>query len=258
MRELSESKERKIGLALSGGSVRGIAHIGVLKALAESGIQPAIIAGTSVGSLIGAAIAAGLKWPDILQMAREVFWPSLLNGRRLERFCAAWLPQNFEDLRLPFAAIATTVPDGQTVVLNSGKLAPAISASCAIRVLRRPVSLDGNRLKDGGISCVLPSVVCRQMGADYVIGSDVWEFSAILRGLGVTPAHHSASRLYPRQFLLALSNTDTLIQTSVPLIGYLPGPRSIDRLVAAGEAAARNVDLREQYNGRDHSCTPPL
>ncbi len=71
----NEAGIRKIGLALSGGSVRGIAHIGVLKALSEAGIQPAIIAGTSVGSLVGAAIAAGLKWPDILKMAREVFWP---------------------------------------------------------------------------------------------------------------------------------------------------------------------------------------
>jgi len=124
----NEGEVRKIGLALSGGSVRGIAHIGVLKALSEAGIQPAIIAGTSVGSLVGAAIAAGLKWPDILKMAREVFWPGLLNGRRLERFCATWLPQQFEDLELPFAAIATIVSNRQTIILKSGNLAAAISA----------------------------------------------------------------------------------------------------------------------------------
>src|SRR6266852_4659565 len=159
----NEVGARKIGLALSGGSVRGIAHIGVLKALSEAGIQPAVLAGTSVGSLIGAAIAAGLKWPDILKMAREVFWPGLLNGKRLEQFCAKWLPENFADLQVPFAAIATRVPGGQTVILRAGNLAAAISASCAIRVIRRPVSLNGDRLKDGGMSCVLPSIVCRQM-----------------------------------------------------------------------------------------------
>jgi len=76
MLERSEASHRKIGLALSGGSVRGIAHIGVIKVLAEAGIQPTIIAGTSVGSLVGAAIAAGLKWPDILKMAREVSGPA--------------------------------------------------------------------------------------------------------------------------------------------------------------------------------------
>ncbi len=156
----NEVGARKIGLALSGGSVRGIAHIGVLKALSEAGIQPAVLAGTSVGSLIGAAIAAGLKWPDILKMAREVFWPGLLNGKR-----------------------------------------------------------------------------------HFVIGSDVWELSALLRGMGVSPTHHHASRFYPRQYMLAVRDTDALIQTSVPLVGYLPGPGSIHRLVAAGEAATHAVNL---------------
>ncbi len=94
------------------------------------------------------------------------------------------------------------------------------------------------------MSCVLPSIVCRQMGADFVIGSDVWELSALLRGVGVSPTHSHASRFYPRQYMTALRDTDALIQTSVPLIGYLPGPGSIDRLVAAGEAAAHDVDLR--------------
>jgi len=245
---------RTIGLALSGGSVRGIAHIGVIKVLAEADIRPTIIAGTSVGSLVGAAIAAGLKWPDILKMAREVFWPGLLNAKRLERFCAQWLPETFADLQLPFAAIATTVPGKQTVILRSGNLAAAISASCAIRVIRRPVSLNGDRLKDGGMSCVLPSVVCRQMGADFVIGSDVWELSALLRGVGVSLAHRQASRFYPRQYMTAVRDTDALIQTSVPLIGYLPGPGSINRLVAAGEAAARDVDLGTLSRQRGPHC----
>jgi NTE family protein len=250
----NEGEVRKIGLALSGGSVRGIAHIGVLKALSEAGIQPAIIAGTSVGSLIGAAIAAGLKWPDLLKMARDVFWPELLNGKRLERFCARWLPATFADLQFPFAAIATTVPERQTVVLRSGNLAAAISASCAIRGIRRPVSLNGDRLKDGGMSCVLPSVVCRQMGAEFVIGSDVWELSALLRGVGVAPTHSHASRFYPRQYMIALRDTDVLVQTSVPLIGYLPGPGSIDRLVSAGEAAVHNVDLGMLYHSGNSVC----
>jgi predicted acylesterase/phospholipase RssA len=243
MLTLNEIGDRKIGLALSGGSVRGIAHIGVIKALAEAGIQPSIITGTSVGSLVGAALAAMMKWPEILKMAREVFWPSLLNAKRLEQFCARWLPENFEDLQLPFAAIASTVPGRRTVILKSGNLAAAISASCAIRVLRRPVSLNGDRLEDGGSSCVLPSVVCRQMGADFVIASDVWEWSALLRGAGVTPAHHQASRLYPRQYLRAVSNTNALIHTPIPLTAYLPG--SVNRLVAAGEASARGVDFEQ-------------
>jgi len=101
--------------------VRGIAHIGVIKVLAEAGIQPTIIAGTSVGSLVGAAIAAGLKWPDILKMAREVFWPGLLIGKRLERFCAKWLPETFCRPATPLRAIATTVPGKQTVITQVRK-----------------------------------------------------------------------------------------------------------------------------------------
>lgn len=69
---------RKIGLALSGGGVRGSAHIGVLKALSEMGIQPVIIAGVSVGSIVGAGLATGLHWPELMAMARSVLWPRLL------------------------------------------------------------------------------------------------------------------------------------------------------------------------------------
>src|SRR6185295_9491896 len=98
---------RRIGLALSGGSVRGLAHIGVIKGLAKAGIRPIAIAGTSVGSLVGAAVAAGMGWLEVAEMARSVFWPSLLNGERLESFCGTHLPESFEHLHFPFAALAT-------------------------------------------------------------------------------------------------------------------------------------------------------
>ena len=73
-----------MGLALSGGAVRGLAHIGVIKALDEIGIKPRVVAGTSVGSIIGAALAAGKDWREIADMARTIFWPSLLRGQTLE------------------------------------------------------------------------------------------------------------------------------------------------------------------------------
>lgn len=229
---------RPIGLALSGGSVRGIAHIGVLKALTERGIGPAFVVGTSVGSLIGAAIASGMDWQEIKRMAEAVFWPSLLNGGKLERFCCNYLPSSFADLKLPFAAVATTIPGKRTVVIKAGKLATAISASCAVRVVRRPVPLHGAQLKDGGISCVLPSLECRGLGAQFIIGSDVWEFSALLRGFGLAPNHPRAHRVYPRHFLHAVQGSDILIQPDIPISVYLPGYTPIDALIAAGEKAA--------------------
>jgi NTE family protein len=222
-------------LALSGGSVRGIAHIGVIKALDEAGIRPQVIAGTSVGSLIGAGLASGMSWRDLARMAQEVFWPSLLHGRTLERFCSRRFPPHFEDLALPFAAVATIMPARRPITLISGRLASAISASCAVRSRRR-VARDGYMLKDGGHTCVLPSAACRELGADFIIASDVWARSAFLRGVGLTPAPSHTQRAWPKQYLQALSNTDLLVQPQIPLGVYLPG-LSIDRLIAAGEAA---------------------
>ena len=229
----------RVGLALSGGSVRGLAHIGVLKVLTEAGIRPAIIAGTSAGSVIGAGIAAGMNWQDLIELARGVFWPELLHGPALERFCERHLPRRFSDLRLPFAAVATRLPDRRAVALNTGKLASAISASCAMRVIRRRVHLDGHAFKDGGIACVLPSDVCRRMGADFVIGSDVWEISSILRSIGIHPAHEKAHRVYPLHYRHSLRQTDLLFHPTVPVAGYWPGETGIQRMVAAGEASAR-------------------
>lgn len=229
----------QVGLALSGGGVRGLAHIGVIKALDEIGIKPKVIAGTSVGSIIGAALAAGKNWRDIADMARAIFWPSLLRAQTLERFCADYLPETFEDLKLRYAAVSTVVPSRRAHVITTGPLASAISASCAVRFLRRPVTREGLRLKDGGFSCVLPTHVCRQLGADLVIASDVWEWSSLMRSLGYPPTDQRwTSRAYPLQYRQALSHANVLIHPEIPVAGYVPGSRSVERMIAAGERAA--------------------
>ncbi|HYL38722.1 MAG TPA: patatin-like phospholipase family protein [Bryobacteraceae bacterium] len=231
----------RIGLALSGGSARGLAHIGVLKVLTEVGIRPAFIAGTSAGSVIGAGIAAGMTWRDLIELARGVFWPKLLVGAALERFCERHLPRRFSDLRLPFAAIATAMPSRRAVALTAGHLASAISASCAMRVIRGRVHRDGHAFKDGGIACVLPSDVCRRMGAEFVIGSDVWEVSSLLRAAGLHPRNAKHHRFYPKQYHTSLRHTDVHIHPRIPVAGYWPGEAGIARMVEAGEAAARCV-----------------
>jgi len=219
--------------------VRGLAHIGVVKALAEAGIKPTVITGTSAGSLIGAMLAAGMDWREIASLARKTFWPKLLHGEMLERFCAEHLPTTFADLKLPFAATTTEMPGKRTVMITKGDLTSAISASCALRGIRRPVRREGKRLKDGGIACVLPSEACRSMGADFVIGSDVWELSSLLRGVGIGPHHPRAGRTYPAHYHSAVRSTDLLIHPRVPLAGYLPGPQAIERMISAGEHATR-------------------
>jgi NTE family protein len=229
---------RRVGLAFSGGAVRGLAHIGVIKALDEVGIKPAVVAGTSVGSIIGAAIAAGRDWYDIAEMARAVFWPTLLRGPALERFCADHLPETFADLKLPFAAASTIVPMNRAIAITDGQLASAISGSCALRLLRRPVVRGNLRLKDGGFTCVLPAHACHELGADFVIASDVWEWSSLMRSLGCSLAEPGwKTRVYPVHYRFALSRTHLHIHPDIPASSYVPGSRAVNRMIAVGERA---------------------
>lgn len=228
---------KRVGLSLSGGAVRGLAHIGVIKALDEAGIKPAVITGTSVGSIIGAALAAGMNWREISDMARSVFWPCLLHGKSLETFAAKYLPPTFEYLKAPFAAVATIMPGNQALTITSGCLSSALSASCAVRLLRRSVIREGLQLKDGGFSCVLPAQACRELGADFIIGSDVWEWSSMMRSLGYSPLDQQRNRTYPRHYLSALAHTDIHIHPQIPLSGYIPGSSAVDKMITVGERA---------------------
>jgi NTE family protein len=237
---------RRIGLALSGGGVRGLAHIGVIKALDDLGLRPAVVAGTSAGSLIGVGLAAGMNWRDLAAMARSVFWPSLFNGKRLEEFCARHLPLRFDDLQFPFAAVATEMPSRKVVAITAGKLGSAISASCAVRVVRRAVVREGRRLKDGGYVCVLPATICHDLGAEAVIASDVWELSGLLRGMGCHPLHP----FFPAHYRTAVRHTDWLIQPRIPITSHWPGASAIDRLIAAGEQATHHA-----FRERDRSAS---
>ena len=237
MSGLHQLRSRRIGLALSGGSVRGLAHLGVVKVLSEAGIRPAVITGTSAGSLIGALLAAGMEWNEIASLASKTFWPKLLHGETLERFCAKHLPATFAGLKLPFAAITTELPGKQALVITEGELASAVSASCAMRGIRRPVQREGKRLKDGGIACVLPSEACRAMGADFIIGSDVWEVSSLLRGVGIEPHHPRAGRTYPLHYHSAVHTHRSSYPSQSPNCGLRTRSRG-DRADDFGRGAS--------------------
>ncbi len=204
------------------------------------------MAGTSAGSVVGAAYAAGYCWRGIAELASSAFWPSLLVGARLEQFCSRHLPEDFNELELDFSAVATLLPSRQPVSIREGRLASAINASCALRVVRRSVFREGRRLKDGGIACVLPARVCREMGADVVIASDVWELSSLLVSVGLSPDSPRRVRLYPAHYRSALAATDLLVRPRLPLRGYLPTARGLQRMIAAGEAAA-NTALEQRW-----------
>jgi len=186
MPDLSRSDRPRIGLALSGGAGRGIAHVGVLRALTENQIPIDAIAGASAGALAGGSFAAGLSIDDLEEMARGFRWRhtqrfsfsrlGLQSNAGLEKFLRAKLPvTRFEDLKVPFAAMVTDLLKGELIVLRDrGDLPFAIRASCCIPFLITPVKdSQGRLLIDGGIVANLPISHARDLGADIVIAVDV-------------------------------------------------------------------------------------
>ena len=175
-----------IGIALSGGAARGNAHVGVLRALAENNIRIDYIAGTSSGSIVGGALATGLSLDEIEKFGRSLRWRhigrvtvsrrGIQTNERLEKYLRARFPiSRFENLPIPFAAVATDLKTGTPVVMrDQGDVPFAIRASCTIPGWYVPVSDDqGRQLVDGGLVAVIPSLAARALGADIVIAVDV-------------------------------------------------------------------------------------
>lgn len=176
----------RVGLALSGGAARGIAHVGVLRALTENQIPIDAIAGASAGALVGGSFAAGLSIDDLEEMARGFRWRhtarlsfsrlGLQSNKRMEDYLRQRLPvTRFEDLKIPFAAMVTDLRKGALVVFrDQGDLPFAIRASTCIPAVYTPIEdSEGRLLIDGGIVANLPISHTRDLGADVVIGVDV-------------------------------------------------------------------------------------
>ena len=177
--------EPGVGLALSGGAARGIAHAGVLEVLAEAGIPVRAVAGTSAGAVVGALFASGVAPVEIGRLGVETRWSDLfrarlphaglVSGEGLEHFLDRVLPaRTFAELRLPFAAVATDLETGRRVDIVSGPLARAVRASCSLPVLLEPVSEGGRLLVDGGVSSQVPVRAVREtLGVAPVVAVDV-------------------------------------------------------------------------------------
>lgn len=182
----SEPPPRKrLGLALGGGAARGFAHIGVLQALAEAGIWPEVIVGTSVGSIIGAAVAAGKNIDEINQIANHIHWGRLARlswPRRgfvsfapLERFLIQWLGDIcIEDLPLRFACVATDPLYGRPRLFRDGRLAPRVRASCSVPLVVKPILIEDRWYVDGGLLDNLPIRFTRALGADIVVAVNLF------------------------------------------------------------------------------------
>jgi NTE family protein len=172
----------KIGIALGSGGARGWCHIGALRVLAEEGVEPDIVAGCSMGALVGAAYIAG-KLDALEQWARALTWRKaagfvdvslssggLIEGKRVVSFLRTLQDDApIESFGKPFTAIASDLATGREIWLQKGPILSAVRASIALPGIFSPINLDGRWLLDGGMTNPVPVSACRAMGADVII-----------------------------------------------------------------------------------------
>jgi NTE family protein len=240
-------------LALGGGFARGIAHIGVLKVLEEEGIAVRMVAGTSVGALIGASYCSGVTIDELHAMAHNVRFTTFArwtlsrcgfaSNDRMISFLTRFLKvKTFEDLRIPLGVTATDFNTGEGVVFHSGSIIDPVRASCAYPGMFLPVQIRGRYLVDGMLSHPVPTVPVREMGADRVLAvhlKGTWGNGGAPRhlfdviGQSFAIAQDAMSRLWRE-------TADLVIEPDVAGFAYDDFKRA-DELIRVGELAMRQA-----------------
>jgi len=242
---------KRVGLALGGGGARGMAHVGVIRVLEREGIPVDCIAGTSAGSLAGAAYAAGIRGQGLLEIALHLRWRDIarpvwprqgfVSFAQLEAYLVKAVGDlTFADLALPYAAVAADLATGEQVILTEGRVAPAVRASCSVPGIVTPVEVGGRLLIDGGVVNNLPISVVRGLGADVVIAV----------GLGAPPGGYPKGPLQiamaALDFLLVGAGDDPAtadVHLPIPVwgLGSLVQTSRRHRCIALGEQAAERA-----------------
>lgn len=196
---LTPPQRPRVGLVLGGGGARGLAHIGVLKILREENIPIDVIAGTSVGALIGGLYAAGVSVEKLERLIEDIGWEKitnlsaeavvkllvaekLLSTEKMEKYVALQIGnKRFDELKIPFACVATDLKTGEKIIFREGLVAPAVRASATIPGVFQPVEYRQRYLVDGGLVDNLPVEVAKILGADIIIavsvGADFTQYS---------------------------------------------------------------------------------
>ena len=260
----------RIGLALGSGSARGWSHIGVIDALAEAGIEPDIVCGTSIGSLVGAAYVAG-KLADLRGRAEKVTWREIaalmdvrlsgggvIDGSKV----VGWLrglgvEGEIEKYARRYAAIATDLTTGREVWFERGPILEAVRASIALPGILSPAKIGERWLVDGGLSNPVPVSVCRALGADVIIAVNLNGDLLGRRFAGEPPAETALSPQTPNEFLAGVLEQLPLgLRGQVtPLIERLL-PR---RRVAPGyfQVVANSLNIMQDYVTRARLAGEP-
>jgi NTE family protein len=174
----------KVGIALGGGAAKGFAHIGVIKMLEANGFAPAVVAGTSAGSVVGALYASGMNAFELQEKAvaldeakiRDLQLSSagLLLGQKLEDYVNEQVRrQPLERLAKPFVAVATRLEDGERTVFAQGNTGQAVRASSSVPGVFQPVAIGKYHFVDGGVVSPVPVDAARELGADVVVAVDI-------------------------------------------------------------------------------------
>ncbi|MCF7927845.1 MAG: patatin-like phospholipase family protein [Spirochaetales bacterium] len=258
------TKRKKLGLALGGGAARGLAHIGVLKALEEAGLEADYVAGTSAGSLIGVYYAAGYKWRSIYEIAKDITWANLIRpaipslglvkAGRMEALLENDIGGlDIQDLLKPFRAVTVDIISGEQVVADSGDAARIVRASCSIPGIFPPVWVNGRMLVDGGLRNNVPEDIVYSMGADVVLSVNLNADRSRTK-----PPESLLSVLYYSFGILmdniSMKDPDPCtfrIEPELSDYGY-QDLKHKEELISRGEAAALPVlvDLKELLEGK--------
>jgi NTE family protein len=250
---MSPSEGTGLGLALGGGFSRGFAHLGVLQVLEQNQIPISYIAGTSVGSILGAAYASGAPLARIIATCRTIRFRDIArwrvsrlglasNHRLTDLIEQVFESRSFEDLRIPMAVVATDLVSGEPVVFTHGNLSEAIRASCAFPGLFEPVQFGTRCLADGGLVAPVPTRAVRDLGAARVIGISVGVedcsrnapsniFQVVARAVSAAQKH---------QLEIWEQHADLVLRPDVQSLAWDDFGRA-DEAIEAGAAAARRA-----------------
>ena len=173
-----------LGLSLGSGGAKGMAHVGILKAFEEEGIIFKAVTGTSIGSIVGALYTKGYTSRDMIEIVENLNRKEFAKNLRpfsdmdfAEEFIGQYVEGNIEELSLPYAAWATNAETNEGVPLKSGNAAKACAASSSMPPFFKSVTVDGIKLSDGAFTNSVPADLCKELGADFVIGVDLGAFT---------------------------------------------------------------------------------
>lgn len=259
----------RLAIAFAGGAARGLAHIGVLEVLEREGIPPDCIAGSSMGGLIGALSARGLCAGEIMEVARQFYFPrwflpgGLVRFEDLFRSAVPHLAGTFEELRTLLVVTAVDIESGSQIVLHTGKVFPAVRATCTVPGVFPVSKVAGHWLVDGGLVNILPVDVAWMANPDLVIAVKVgavrhrrvpelnWRVTSLLSRLGGMIPNPATAKV---SFEVLVRSAEIILDRQTSLAAAMTGPEvliepdlgditlrdfhRLDDAVAAGRRAA--------------------